>query len=243
LFPESHPQHRENKMEDDNIQEFPYTTLANHSDYHSLINTKYEEAKETINNILTNGVAVGMVHQQALQPVGLANEQKSQYIQDGFMQNISYLAQKFAQAPTALYGNYDASVYGKAVFLDRFNTLRYPEHVFDHISEGKATSDQIKHLNMFFPDVYADYKNKTLMHVATTTEDLSQEDRLATYGYTGIETSPMVSAASAQNAIRMNMMQQQEQAQAAKRPTPKMPKENLTTQTFAPFTSPQGKQP
>jgi hypothetical protein len=132
------------------------------------------------------------------------------------------------------------------LFLDRYNALKYPEQVLNHISDGVASYDQVAHLQMFFPQIYSDFKQSTLQNIAVL-PNVPDNRRLLMYGYTGIETSPKVSKASVDKRLAAQMQPPQGQsnppngktASGSKEP----PEQTVAQQTFSPYSSPQGKAP
>ena len=225
-------------------EEYPYTILANHKEHHEDINQRYKASvNAALNNILTSQDLMA----GAIMPVSASNPMKADYIQKQSSEILQYLAKNFAHAPTAMYGNHDASIYGKALFLDRYEAVQHPEKVLEHMGNGRATADQIMHLRQFFPQVYEDYKNQSITNLVGSDEDFSQEHRAIMYGNTGAETSPMVSKANVTKRIQAQMQppQAQNDPSNGKIKVSKMgqPKMTLQEETFAPFTSSQGKAP
>lgn len=235
--------------------QYPYETLSHNPDHHEEIHQEYEKAYESINHTVSNPESALYMVKGALTPIASTSEDFANNVESQVNATIQGIAKSLPQVTSALYGDHSSSVYGKALFLDRLNTIRNPESVLDHINNGTATANQIVTFRDTYPSMWQEFQTNALTDLVKSDEQ-GPEYRLAVYGYTGIETHPNVSSAALMQKLQASMAAAQQtggqsgqqtaspsNSTGAKTPQMKPPKEPMSSLVSEPFTSPLGRMP
>jgi len=234
------------------LNDYPYETLAHNPDHHEEIHSKYKEVYDSLNHAMSNPESALYTVKGTLTPIAKTSEGFANEIEGNVNATLQDLCKNLPQITSGLYGDHDSSVYGKAIFLDRFNAITKPETVLNHMGNGTATANQVYTLRGNMPSVWQQFQQNTLNDVITS-EEQGPEYRLAVYGYTGIETHPNVSSAALMQKAQAQMVAAQQQgaqqdqapqsSKAQKNPSTKPPSDPMSSLVAAPYNSPQGRLP
>lgn len=227
---------------------YPHYIRAHNSKNHADISSKYAIVKDNIDSIVSNPITTNAALSGLAKPIYSTNKDFGSMLTDEVTQQTMQLSGSLPLVASALYGDFSPDIYGKADFLDKYETLTDPGKALDHIASCTATSTQLQTLQNYYPSLWQEYVSQTLYDVST--ESLHPTDRAHIYGYTGIETHPAVSykalmtdAMAKMEAKEQGQKTQTSQGKGNRIAQPSKKSQELPSMYGAPFTSPRGRLP